>query len=307
MRATARVFEVDAHTVLQWRVEAAEQRRAFSRYFLCDVHVEQLQLDELYAVLRALKAGEIGEDEAIQRLERSPSWVWTAMAPDRKVLLVIEVGTHTLEMAQRVVHQMVQVLAPGCVPLCLSDGFKEYGTALLAHCGQWRHPARRQAKGPRPKPRWGPLPEVLDAQGGKSYRRWRLVGVTSRVVCGTMERVQQGRSAGGCKINTAVVARLNLDLRQRVAAIGRRVNTLCQGEAGWRDQLGLFQVYHNVVLPHASLRQPRLVPEVTNGRGSARLWRPCTPAMAAGWTDHVWTLKEVRLFRVPPWPQPQTV
>ena len=52
IRATARVFEVAPHTVLQWLVEAAEQLRAFSAYFLCDLHLEQLQLDELYAVLR---------------------------------------------------------------------------------------------------------------------------------------------------------------------------------------------------------------------------------------------------------------
>ena len=52
MRATARVFEVDPNTVLHWLVEAAEQLRAFSAYFLCDIHVRQLQLDELYAVLR---------------------------------------------------------------------------------------------------------------------------------------------------------------------------------------------------------------------------------------------------------------
>ena len=73
IRATARVFEVDANTVLHWLAEAAAQLRAFSAYFLCDLHVEQLQLDELYAVLRALKAGEISEDAAIKRLERSPS------------------------------------------------------------------------------------------------------------------------------------------------------------------------------------------------------------------------------------------
>jgi hypothetical protein len=29
--------------------------------------------------------------------------------------------------------------------------------------------------------------------------------------------------------------------------------------------------------------------------------------MAAGLTDHVWTLREVLLFQVPPWPQLQTV
>src|SRR6266566_1810820 len=59
------------------------------------------------------------------------------------------------------------------------------------------------------------------------------------------------------------------------------LNTLCQGEAGLRDQLALFHVYHNFVLPHASLRQPLLLPEATKGRGSAKVWRACTPAMAA--------------------------
>jgi hypothetical protein len=64
---------------------------------------------------------------------------------------------------------------------------------------------------------------------------------------------------------------------------------------------------HNFCLPHASLRQPLPQPEPTNGTGSARLWRPRTPAMAAGLTDHVWTLRDVLRFRVPPWPQPQGV
>jgi hypothetical protein len=69
----------------------------------------------------------------------------------------------------------------------------------------------------------------------------------------------------------------------------------------------LFHVYHNFVVPHASLRQPLLVPEPTKGGGSAKVWQPCTPAMAAGLTDHVWSLREVLRFRVPPWPQPQLV
>jgi hypothetical protein len=92
-----------------------------------------------------------------------------------------------------------------------------------------------------------------------------------------------------------------------VAAVGRRVNTLCQGEDGLQHQLAVFHAYHNVVLPHASLRQPLLIPEPTKGTGSAKVWRPCTPAMAAGLTDHVWTLREVLLYHVPPWPQPHTV
>jgi hypothetical protein len=58
--------------VLQWLVEAAEQLRALSAYFLCELHLEQLQLDEVYAVLRVFKAGAISDEEAIKRLERAP-------------------------------------------------------------------------------------------------------------------------------------------------------------------------------------------------------------------------------------------
>ena len=79
---------------------------------------------------------------------------------------------------------------------------------------------------------------------------------------------------------------------------------LCKGEDGLRQQLAVFHCYYNFSLPHASLRQPLPQPVPTNGTGSAKLWRPCTPAMAAGLTDHVWTLREVLQFRVPPWPQP---
>jgi hypothetical protein len=65
VRATARVLEVEANTVRNWLVEAAEQLMAFSADVLCDLHVEQVQLDALYAVLRDLKAGAIGKDEAM--------------------------------------------------------------------------------------------------------------------------------------------------------------------------------------------------------------------------------------------------
>jgi len=205
IRATARVFEVDPNTVLHWLVEAADHLRAFSCYFLCDVHVKQLQLDELYAVLRDVKNGELSEDEAIKRLGRSLHWVWTAMDPESKLLLVIDVGARTLAMAQRMVHQVVGVLAPGCVPLFLTDGLKEYGTALLTHFGAWMQPQRHHATGVRPQPRWIPLPELLYAQVVKSYRRRRIVGVTHRVVFGTMEQVKQVLWACGRQINTAFV------------------------------------------------------------------------------------------------------
>src|SRR5467141_2737466 len=307
LRAVARVFEVDPNTVLQWLVEVADHAMAFSRYFLHDVRVTQVQLDELFALLSAVKDGEVSAAEAVQRLSRSPHWVWVAIDPESKLLLALNIGDRTLAMAQRLVHQVVEVLAPGCVPLFLTDGFKEYTTALLTHFGHWVQPERRQATGPAPKPRWMPRPQLLYAQVIKTVRRRRLVRVRHRVVFGTLEAVQQVLAACGWQINTAFVERLNLSLRQHVAAIGRRVSTLCKGEDGVRQQLVLYHVYDNFCLPHTSVRQPLPQAEPTHGTGSAKRWQPRTPAMAAGLTDHVWTLREVLLFRVPPWPQPVQV
>ncbi len=307
IRAVARVFEVDPTTVLAWLVEVAEHAAAFAQYFLHDVRVTQVQLDELFALLSAVKTGAVSEGEAITRLSRSPHWVWAAIDPVTKLLLTIEVGDRTLAMAQRVVHQVVHVLAPGCVPLFFTDGFKAYTTALLTHYGQWMHPPRQRAQGPAPKPRWMPLPGLLYAQVIKTVRRRRLIRVRHRVVFGTFEAVQQVLAACGWQINTAFIERVNLSIRQHVAAVGRRVTTLCKGEDGMRQQLALYHVYYNFCLPHASLRQPLPQPLPTNGTGSAKQWQPQTPAMAAALTDHVWTLREVLLFRVPPWPQPAEV
>ena len=190
------------------------------------------------------------------------------------------------------------------MPLFLTDGFKAYTTALLTHYGQWVQPARWRAHGPTPTPRWMPLPQLLYAQVVKSYRRRRIVAVKHRVVFGMLEAVQQVLAACGCQINTAFIERINLSMRQHVAAVGRRVTTLCKGEDGLQQQLALYHVYSNFVLPHASVRQALPHPEATHGTGSAKTWRPRTPAMVAGLTDHVWTLREVLLYRVPPWPQP---
>jgi hypothetical protein len=208
-------------------------------------------------------------------------------------------------MAQAVLHHIADLLAPGCVPLFLSDGHPNYLPAIITHFGHWVQPLRRQARGPALKPRWMPLPELLYAQVIKKMRLRRIVEVKHLVVLGVKAMVDQVLSVCGWQINTSFVERLNLSLRQRVSAIRRRSATSCKGEDGLGHQLTLFQVYHNFVLPHASLRQALAEPIPTRGTGSAKWWRPCTPAMAAGLTDHVWSLKEVLFYRVPPWPQAQ--
>jgi hypothetical protein len=212
-----------------------------------------------------------------------------------------------LAMAPAVVHQGALLLAPDGVPLLLSDGYRAYRTALITHCGHWVQPPRRQATGPAPKPRWMPLPKLLDAQVIKTMRRRRLVEVKHRVVFGTQAAVDRVLAACGWQSNTAFVERINLSLRQHVAAMRRRTATLCKGEDGLRQQLAVSHAYDNFCLPHTSLRQALPHPVPTNGTGSAKQWRPYTPAMAARLTDRVWTLREMLLFRVPPWPQPQAL
>ena len=110
------------------------------------------------------------------------------MDPQSKQLVVVEVGGRTL--AQRVVHQVIEVLAPGCVPLFLIDGLKDYATALLTHFGQWMQPERRQPTGPMPKPRWKPLPALLYAQKAQVRDPRRRIGFRANSSCDWQPRMR---------------------------------------------------------------------------------------------------------------------
>src|SRR5207237_9867221 len=126
--------------------------------FLAAMRGAEGQPDALVALLSGVKAGAGSAAEASTRLSRTRHWVWAAIDPVTKVLLTLDVGERTLAMAQWVVHQVVQVLAPGCVPLFITDGFKEYATALLTPQGQWVQAVRRQATGPLTIPASMPVP-----------------------------------------------------------------------------------------------------------------------------------------------------
>ena len=131
---------------------------------------------------------------------------------------------------------------------------------MLTHYGHWVQPSRRQDKGPAPKPRWMPLPGLLYAQVVKTVRRRRLVEVKHRAVFGSLEAVNHILAPLGWHINTAFVERINLTIRQHVAAVGRRVSTLCKGEDGLRQQLAVFHCYYNFHIPSLLVVKPRRLP-----------------------------------------------
>jgi hypothetical protein len=134
---------------------------------------------------------------------------------------------------QRVCH-VALLLALDCIPLFLSDGFKDYLPAIFGHFGFWLQPERCQGRGPMPKPRWMPLPRLLYAQVIKTVRRRRLVWVSHRVVFGTLNAVEQVVAACGWQINTAFIERMNLSMRQHVAAVSlsyARAQTACDSSS----------------------------------------------------------------------------
>lgn len=69
--AVARVVEVAPNPVLTGLAEAAEHREAFSPAVMRPVDGAQMQMEEICALLRAVKDGALTEAQATQRLSRS--------------------------------------------------------------------------------------------------------------------------------------------------------------------------------------------------------------------------------------------
>jgi hypothetical protein len=124
LRAGARVVEVAPKTGRPWRVAAAAQLDACSQDCLPAGRVTQGPLDALFALRSAVKAGTVSEAEASERLSRSPHGLWGAMAPVTTRRLALDVGDRTRARAHAGVQQVVQVVAPGCLPRCRTEGCK---------------------------------------------------------------------------------------------------------------------------------------------------------------------------------------
>src|SRR5439155_271607 len=132
------------------------------------------------------------------------------------------------------------------------------------------------------------------AQVVKHSAKRHVVGVTRRVVRGTVAGIEAvlTATATGTVINTASIERLNATFRAHLAPLTRRGRAIARTEAARTAGLWLVGTAYTFCWPHDSLRQP--APD-----HAPRKWRLCTPAMAAGLTDHPWTLDELLRFQVP--------
>jgi len=135
----------------------------------------------------------------------------------------------------------------------------------------------------------------------KQRERGAVVAVSTKVVFGTEAAIKTRLDSlsTSTTINTSFVKRENLTLRQQNRRLTRKTNGFSK-ELSWLEKhLWLTLAYYHLVLPHDSLRKELLAPEPTRGSGSPRKWCPVTSAMAAGMTDHVWTIDELLGYRVP--------
>jgi hypothetical protein len=168
-------------------------------------------------------------------------------------------------------------------PAISSDGNDSYPEAMLEtwgklpeYTGRGRPPTQKQ-----PQPGWKCL-QVTKHRSGS-----RLIGITHKVVYGDPNEVPDFMG-----LNTAYVERTNLTSRQMNGRMVRKTLSFSKEEEMLRASCALEDVVYNLARPLKSLRV-----EVNNDQ---RRWDPRSPAMAAGLTDHIWTISEIMMMLAVP-------
>lgn len=281
--AASTVFGFHSTTIRRWLVRAGRHSHSLHQHFLPDLRLPYLQLDELRTRLRS---------------RTQVIWLWTVVDPLTKLMPVLYFGDRTQLSAHTIVHQLVQTLAPEVVPIFTSDGLTLYYFALTAHFGSW---LSQELKTGKFKAVWQVSAQLLYGQIIKRYQRRKLVKVEQRQILGERsEMTKRLHHLGqGGWLNTSFVERLNLTLRRAVASLARKSWVTAQSRSLLEAQAHWWRAYYHFIRPHLSLRQ-RLAQRIDRGgKRKAKAYRKATPAMAAGITDHLWSVMELLSYPLP--------
>jgi len=288
------VLGVTEETVLTWLRRAAQQAEAINRHLLRNLPVTQVQLDEMWNFIERKHARETDEaGESLPDGEDGRQWVWVSFAPEFRLMIVAVVGPRTLETAKEVVAATKARVAG--IPAFFSDGFTCYLAALIAAFHVVTTFARTGKRGRPRKPVCEPHPDLIYGQLVKQKKHGKLLTLSTRIVLGAERLTQLGLT-----ISTALVERVNLTLRQALAPLGRKTYSFCKDRERLRQRVVFFQAFYNVARPHMSLRRQLPLRERTRQGAIRPRWQECTPAMAAGLTDHVWTFRELLTAKFEP-------
>jgi transposase-like protein/IS1 family transposase len=263
VQAIVAAFGFDERTIAAWWARSGRQGQGVHEYLVEQPRdLGQVQADEL-------------------RVKKQGGIVWMALAMMVKTRLWLggEVREQRdMTLIRRLIERVRRCAAHRPLLFC-TDGLCAYIRAIRE---TFREPVYT-GKGGRPRLR--PWHNVLMAQVVKRYERRRVVATARRIIDGTPARVEtlRRRSQGGGVINTAYIERLNATFRERLAPLARRCRALARHTVTLHEGMFLVGTVYNFCTPHASLSQTQQT----------------TPAMAAGITDHCWTVCELLSFRVP--------
>ncbi len=300
IRTVARNIECDKDTVCLWLPRVGRHCLRLMDYFFRDLHLTECQLDELWTFVYKKEEHLTAFEKLAKRY--GDTWIWTAFDPVCKLVPAWLVGKRTLRDARTLIKRLKSRLDPH-IPFFTSDDLPHYADALLAEYGVWVTPPRRFPRGRPPASRLQPPAELVYAVVIKEREHGHVVRVTTTVVYGTEAQVAARLQASPVShtISTSGVERNNLTVRQHSRRLGRKVNAFSKKRLYLKYQLALAFAYYHFCRPHRGLRQKLERPIPTkNGHGTPKRWQPVTPAMAAGLTDHIWTIDELLSFRVPP-------
>ncbi len=275
VQAIVFAFELDERTVADWQARAGQHCQAVHEQLVEQPRaLGEVQLDEIRVKLRGRAVAWLAQ--AIEVPTRL--WLGGVIAPVRDAKLIGALVAR--------VKRASSALTRGL--LFVTDGLASYPTQLKK---VFREPV---PTGERGRPQLREWPQLQIVQCVKHYVGGQLERVERRLVQGSAELIESLRHkvAGGGVLNTAFIERLNSTFRSHLAALGRRTRNLAAQCPGLERALYLTGTVYNFCTEHAALRLPGLM--------GGHKWLARTPAMAAGLTDHCWTVEELLNYHVPP-------
>jgi len=230
--------------------------------------------------------------------DQGDMWIWRAVALPSRLRVVSHLSHERSESEATAFLADFKARTDGRAPLFTSDKLPAYLVALIANYSTPEPPPFKRGPGrPRKEPKRVIDPQLCYGQVDKQREGGRVIEVRRRIVLGTEADIVRILQADGCgtQINTSYVERDNLTSRQSNGRLVRKTLSHSKKKKFLQRQIDLEDAVFNFVRPHSALKV-----ELAQPGPHGRKWQSRTPAMAAGLTDHIWTLEELLSYRIPP-------
>jgi len=224
-------------------------------------------------------------------------WVWRALALPSRLRVVSHLSHERSEPEATHFLSKFKAHTDGTAPFFTSDQLPAYVSALIANYSTAEpEPPKRGRGRPRKEPKRMVDANLRYAQVDKQREGGRVVAVTRHIVFGSEDAIVQILAADGCgsQINTSYIERDNLTSRHCNGRLVRKTLSHSKKKEYLQHQLDLEDALYNFVRPHGALKR-----KLRSPAAHGRRWMQRTPAMAAGLTDHIWSLEQLLSYRLP--------